>query len=241
MPRQDQRTSDEKRRRIPQRLAAQRRREARRRRLGWLAAAILLVALACAVTVAVLHRTDRAATSGTGAPGPEGIPVQTGEPLASIARAADGEPVDGIRCDASEQVAYHIHAHLAVFVNGPPPSIPYGIGVVTPAVTQTAQGPFAQATRCYYWLHTHTDDGVIHVESPTEREYTLGDFFDIWRQPLGARRVAAATGTVTAYLNRKAYLGDPRGIVLREHEDIQLDVGTPIVPPQPVDWSTSQL
>jgi hypothetical protein len=33
---------------------------------------------------------------------------------------------------------------------------------------------------------------------------------------------------------------DPRSIVLREREDIQLDVGAPTVPPQPVDWSTSQ-
>ena len=68
---------------------------------------------------------------------------------------------------------------------------------MTPAVTQTAQAPFVQATRCYYWLHTHTNDGVIHVESPTQRLYTLGDFFDIWRQPLSARRVGAATGTIT--------------------------------------------
>ena len=202
---------------------------------------MILVVLASAVTVAVLHRPDQAAASGTGELGPEGIPLQTGAPLASIVGAASGEPVDGIRCEASEQVAYHIHAHLAVFVNGEPRSIPYGIGVVTPAVTQTAPGPFVQATRCYYWLHTHTGDGVIHVESPTQRQYTLGDFFDIWRQPLNARRVAAATGTVTAYVNGMRYTGDPRGIVLAEQEDIQLDVGKPIVSPQTVDWSTSQL
>jgi hypothetical protein len=170
-----------------------------------------------------------------------GIPLQTGVPLASIAGAASGQPVDGIRCEASEQVDYHIHVHLEVFVNGAPRSIPYGIGIVTPAVTETAQGPFVQATRCYYWLHTHTNDGVIHVESPTQRLYTLGDFFDIWRQPLSARRVGAATGTITAYLNGMSSTGDPRGIVLREREDIQLYVGTPIVRPQPVDWSMSQL
>jgi hypothetical protein len=170
-----------------------------------------------------------------------GIPLQTGVPLASIAGAASGQPVDGIRCEASEQVDYHIHVHLEVFVNGAPRSIPYGIGIVTPAVTETAQGPFVQATRCYYWLHTHANDGVIHVESPTQRLYTLGDFFDIWRQPLSARRVGAATGTITAYLNGMSSTGDPRGIVLREREDIQLDVGTPIVRPQPVDWSMSQL
>ena len=126
-------------------------------------------------------------------------------------------------------------------MNGEPRSIPYGIGVVTPAVTQTAQGPFVQATRCYYWLHTHAGDGIIHVESPTERHYTLGDFFAIWCQPLSGQRVAATTGTVTAYVNGMLYPGDPRRIVLAEHEDIQLDVGKPIVSPQTVDWSTSQL
>jgi hypothetical protein len=233
--------TNERQRQIAQRLAAHRRRAARRRRLRWLVAAAILVALTSAVTVAVFHWPDQAAASGTGELGPEGILLQTGVPLASIAGAAGGQPADGIRCEATEQVDYHIHVHLAVFVNGAPRSIPYGIGIVTPAVTQTVQGPFVQATRCYYWLHTHAYDGVIHVESPTQRLYTLGDFFDIWRQPLSAQRVGAATGTITAYLNGMRYTGDPRGIVLREREDIQLDVGTPSVRPQPVDWSMSQL
>jgi len=33
----------------------------------------------------------------------------------------------------------------------------------------------------------------------------------------------------------------PRGIVLCGREDVQLDLGTPVVAPQPVNWSTSQL
>ena len=233
--------SSERQRRIAQRLAAERGRQARRKRLSWIAAAVILIVLASAVAVAVLHRPDEAAASGIGELGPEGIPLQTGAPLASVVGAASGQRVDGIRCDASEQVAYHIHTHLAIFVNGAPRSIPYGIGVVTPAVTQTAQGPFAQATRCYYWLHTHAGDGVIHVESPTQQQYALGDFFDLWRQPLSQQQVGPVTGIVTAYVNGTRYTGDPRGIVLSEREDIQLDVGTPIVSPEPVDWSASQL
>jgi len=39
------------------------------------------------------------------------------------------------------------------------------------------------------WLHTHAADGIIHTESPVERTYTLGDFFDIWGQPLGRHQV----------------------------------------------------
>lgn len=239
--------TNERQQRIAQRLAAERRRLARRRMLTWLTAAVILAVLASTVTVAVFHRGNQAAASGTGQSsgtgqlGPEGIPLQTGAPLASISGAATGETVNGIRCESSEQVAYHIHTHLAVFVNGAPRSIPYGIGVVTPAVTQTAQGPFAQATRCYYWLHTHAGDGIIHVESPTRRQYTLGDFFAIWGQPLSKKQVGPATGTVTAYVNGVRYTGDPGDIVLTEHQGIQLDVGTPIVAPEPVDWSTSQL
>jgi hypothetical protein len=209
--------------------------------MGWVGATVALAALVSAVTVAVVHRGGQAAAGAGGGLGAEGIPLETGAPLASISGAAGGGTADGIPCDASEQVAYHIHAHLAVFVNGASRSIPYGIGVVTPSVTDTPQGPYAGATRCYYWLHTHASDGVIHVESPTARQYTLGNFFDIWRQPLGRTQVGPATGAVTAYVNGARYTGDPRGIVLREREDIQLDVGTPTVPPQPLDWSNSQL
>jgi hypothetical protein len=33
--------------------------------------------------------------------------------------------------------------------------------------------------RCIYWLHTHADTGVVHVESPKERNFTLGEFLNI--------------------------------------------------------------
>ncbi len=33
---------------------------------------------------------------------------------------------------------------------------------------------------CFYWLHTHTEDGIIHIESPVQRTFTLGHFFAIW-------------------------------------------------------------
>jgi hypothetical protein len=112
--------TSERQRRIAQRLAAERRRQTRRRRLGWLAAAVVLIVLAAVVIVAIRDWGGQAAASGTGKLGPEGIPLQTGAPLASIGGAASGEEVDGIRCEASEQVAYHIHTHLAVYVNGAP-------------------------------------------------------------------------------------------------------------------------
>ena len=46
--------------------------------------------------------------------------------------AATGAMVDGIRCQASEQVAYHIHAHLAIYVSGSRRVVPAGIGIPGP-------------------------------------------------------------------------------------------------------------
>lgn len=221
--------------------AAVRRTRQRRHRRAWMCAGVAIAAAVTAAGLTLLRHGGGAPAVGSGPPGPEGVPMQTGAPLAPTSGAPGGAPVDGIRCDAAEHVAYHIHAHLAVFVDGVPRSIPYGIGVVQPTVFATPDGPFAAATRCYYWLHTHTADGVVHVESPTRRQYTLGDFFDIWGQPLGSTRIGPASGTVTGYVNGTRYSGDPRAIVLSEHEDIQLDVGMPVVSPQPVDWSVSRL
>jgi hypothetical protein len=153
--------------------------------------------------------------------------------LASTAHEAAGRPVDGIRCQTEEQVLFHIHAHLAVFVGGHPRVIPEGIGIPSPRLEQeTPEGPFVGSGSCFYWLHSHARDGIVHIESPVERRYTLGDYFDIWRQPLGPHRVGPATGAVTAYLDGHAFEGDLRAIPLHAHALIQLDVGRR-VPPQP--------
>jgi hypothetical protein len=181
------------------------------------------------------------AAAANGPLGPEGIPLQQGTILASASGAASGQTVDGIQCQSAEQVVYHIHAHLSVFDQGAPRPIPLGIGIVKPVVQQTTAGGFAQASHCYYWLHTHVQDGIIHIESPTKAVYTLGQFFDIWRQPLSATQVGPVKGKVTAYLNGKQFTGDPRSIQLTPHAVIQLNVGSPAVAPLTVNWSKSQL
>jgi hypothetical protein len=161
--------------------------------------------------------------------------------LAAATTTAPGTQVDGIQCAPLEQLAYHIHAHLQVYVNGQPRQLPGGIGLVTPQAQQTPAGPFYGATRCYFWLHTHTADGVLHIESPTARVYTLGDFFDEWRQPLSSTEVAGDTGPVTAWLNAKRWAASPRAIPLTPHAQIQLDVGSPTVSFHPISWTASGL
>jgi hypothetical protein len=184
--------------------------------------------------------TASTATSTAAQLGFEGVPIEQGQDLASPSTTGTGA-VDGITCGSTEQLAYHIHAHLTVYVNGVPRALPGGIGIPGSAVVQTTEGPVANGGQCIYWLHTHAPDGIIHVESPIPRVYTLGDFFDEWHQPLSASDVAGATGKVTAFVDGKPWMSSPRAIPLLPHAVIQLDVGTPVVPFKGMSWAGLEL
>jgi hypothetical protein len=176
-----------------------------------------------------------------GAPGAEGVPVPSAPALAAPSAATAGQPVDGIGCDTSEQPAFHIHTHLAIFVNGQQRQVPAGIGIPDAVAEQSPNGPFVSSGKCFYFLHTHAPDGIIHIESPVVRTYTLGEFFDEWRQPLSSSQVGPARGKVTAIVNGEVYRGDPRDVPLGSHEDVTLEVGTPLLAPESINWSASGL
>ena len=187
-------TGNTRRERAAALQAARQRAEQRRRRT--ILAAVVIVVLAVGGIIAGVASSGSgskkpapAASSGS-SPGPEGVAIQQGTPLAPITTAAKGDTVQGVSCQSSEQPAYHIHTHLAVYVDGKLRPITAGVGIVEPQSQQGANPPFYGATNCYYWLHVHTQDGVIHVESPTTRKYTLGQFFAIWGQPLSKTRSA---------------------------------------------------
>ena len=192
-------------------------------------------------STAAASATTVTVPSQPGALGPERVPIPDGPALGSVKTDNYGQPIDGIQCERSEQVAYHIHAHLTLFVDGQPRQIPLAVGIGPPVqLTTTAIGDFANGGSCFYWLHTHAADGVIHIESPTQQLYTLGQFFDVWGQALGPGQVGPAQGAVTAYVNGQPMTGNPRDIQLQTHGQIQLDVGT-VVPPQMIDWSQTGL
>src|SRR5262245_12293572 len=71
----------------------------------------------------------------------------------------------GLPALPAEGVAVHIHAHLDVFVNGKRVRVPAGIGIGDDFIAP---------------LHTHDATGIVHVESPTVRSYTLGQFLAVW-------------------------------------------------------------
>jgi hypothetical protein len=165
-----------------------------------------------------------------------------------------GATIDGISCDALEQTQTHYHAHLQVYVNGAEVPIPGDVGRQS-------------VTNCFYWLHVHSDagdEGVIHIESPDNRTFTLKQFFDIWGQTLSATNLMGHTVdsshkltvyvynptdqppdssqpfTVTPPSNLTPYTGDPTKIGLKPHELIVVEYGTPVVPPSAFQFLASE-
>jgi hypothetical protein len=181
------------------------------------------------------------AATAPGALGPENVPVPSAPALAGTSAAATGQAVDGISCETSEQTVFHIHTHLTIFVNGQQRQIPAAIGIPGAVVQPTSAGPFIGSGTCFYFLHTHAADGIIHIESPVQRTYTLGQFFDEWGQTLGPDQVGPAKGKVTAIVNGKVFKGNPRNVPLGSHENLQLEVGRPLVAPETIDWPKTGL
>ena len=174
----------------------------------------------------------------TAAPPPQGgtpIPLVQGTQIGAsmfepgdTPQGANGQPVDGIEGSSREMLRVHIHAHLSIFNKGQQIAVPYGIGIIRPF--EVANG-FVGRGNGFYWLHTHDATGIIHIESPDARAYTLGNFFDIWGEPLSSHNVAGLTGAVHAFVDGKPYKGNPRDIVLEAHRLITLEVGRPVLSP----------
>ena len=247
------RNSRESRRRaLEEARQAQQRRKRRLRLAAWGGAAVVVAGVGLGLGVGLSGSGSSANASlsslGTlaadpspGALGPEKVPIPSAPLLAGTSAATAGQSVDGIGCNTSEQTVFHIHTHLTIFVNGQQRQVPAGIGIPNAVAQQTQAGPFVSSGSCFYWLHTHAADGIIHIESPVQRTYTLGEFFDEWGQPLGPSQVGPAHGKVTVIVNGQVFKGNPRDVPLGSRENLQVEVGTPLVAPETINWSITGL
>jgi hypothetical protein len=129
--------------------------------------------------------------------------------------------IDGIQCNPSEKFVLHNHVHIDIFINGQRYIVPSQVGIIP--------------ERCIYWLHTHDDSGIIHIESPVVKNYTLGQFFDIWNKKFNNSQIIdnVANGknnnTLSVYVNgQKVSSGaNYRDINLNEHDQIAIVYGKP--------------
>jgi hypothetical protein len=150
------------------------------------------------------------------------IPVIIAVAAAGIAGAILYQPptamaISGIECNRSEQLNYHIHSGLDVFVNGVQQQVPSNIGILS-------------SPSCLYWLHTHSANGIIHIEAPETREFLLGQFIDVWEQTLTNSTAffdSVSDMPVTAYVDGQRFEGDYRTIPLESLREIVLAYGTP--------------
>jgi hypothetical protein len=248
-------TRESRRRAAEQARLAQQRRTRRRRLAVAAGAAVVVAAAGIGIGLGVSGSGSAppasygslsalgplAAAPPAGSLGPENVPIPAAPALAGPSAATAGQAVDGISCQTSEQTLFHIHTHLTIFVDGSQRQVPAGIGIPGAVAAQTKAGPFVDSGKCFYWLHTHAADGIIHIESPVKRTYTLGEFFDEWGQALGPNQVGPAHGKVTVIVNGQVFKGNPRDVPLGSHENLQLQVGTPLITPETINWSATGL
>jgi len=124
----------------------------------------------------------------------------------------------------------HIHQHLDVYVDGRRVTVPEGVGIGT-------NGPQV----FFSPLHTHDATGVVHVESPVVKTFTLGQFLAVWGvrftpRCLGGYCVRGAD-RIRVYSDGRPVTGDPRALPLEEHEEIVVTYGTKAQLPKPIPSS----
>ena len=146
----------------------------------------------------------------------------------------------GLVPEDAERLEFHVHAHLDVFLDGNQIVVPGGIGIDTtdPMVHSGVAGGFPSyggisvpcAKPCISPLHTHDATGVLHTESATRKENTLGQFFTEWDVKLSATCVGtycSPAKPIEIGVNGEKFTGDPTTIPLSNFKEIAIVIGTP--------------
>ena len=109
------------------------------------------------------------------------------------------------------------------------------ISLSTAVLLQFRQMWAESLTNCIYWVHTHDQKGIIHIESPENRNFTLGEFFDIWGQNFSNNQIfdniveESDNNILSVYVNGKKIStgNDYRQITINAHDEIAIVYGKP--------------
>jgi hypothetical protein len=116
-----------------------------------------------------------------------------------------------------------VRIHLELFANKRVVVIPAAIGV-RGARLQLGN---VVAADCRARIRTLDPTGVVWLNHAGE---TLASVFAVWGQPLGPARLAGFRGPVSVFVNGTRRAGDPRLLVLRDRDEIVLEVGGYVAP-----------
>lgn len=185
--------------------------------LGWLlAGCTTVIALVAALAVIMRPSGGQRISLGPepdihGAPATVAAGGYSTPPWPAPADATAAVHAAGLPMLGREGNVEHIHAHLDVLIDGQAVVVPADIGIDS---RRHMISP----------LHTHDDSGVIHIESPVARQFSLGELFSEWLVSLSESNIGALHAgegkVVRVFVNGTQTSGNPRAIILKAHDEI---------------------
>lgn len=114
---------------------------------------------------------------------------------------------------STEGTVMHIHQHLDMIINGQKIVVPADIGIGSTFISP---------------IHTHDTSGILHVEAPEVKDFTLGQFFKEW----GIKLDNSCVSTFCSDDSHKLVVAvngqpvsDGSGYVLKAHDEIEIWYG----------------
>jgi hypothetical protein len=123
---------------------------------------------------------------------------------------------------ASEQgtmgtkMVMHIHPQLSVKDDGNPIIVPENVGIDKTLWKDHSLDKYGMQGMSP--LHTHDGTGTIHVESSINRDYTLGEFLDVWGG------LDTGSGKIVKVAVNGQPIFDWKNHILKDKEQISLEI-----------------
>ena len=118
------------------------------------------------------------------------------------------------KSSSNETMLMHIHPRLYLNIDGKPYFVPQNVGIDSNLWKDHSLDQYGLNGMAP--LHTNTADGMIHVESKVARNYTLGEFIDIWGFDLKGKSIS-----VSVYGEP---ISDYRNHVFKDDESIIMNI-----------------
>lgn len=204
MSRKDQQMSKREQARLAEQQA-----KARQARNARLAVVGTLVAVGAAILALVLVQNQGSNDAQPSASGG----LLTGPPPWPAQAQGLAERVDGLGFPPPGDESYHAHVLLSVYRDGEQVPVPQDMGF-------GADGSHSS-------LHTHTPDGVIHMEADDPYPYELSHVFQVWGVAFGPDRlggdVPAGDKRIHVYVNGEPAAADE--VILEDGDNVVVAYG----------------
>ncbi|HKP91358.1 MAG TPA: hypothetical protein VJT75_15445 [Thermoleophilaceae bacterium] len=129
-----------------------------------------------------------------------------------------GERVKALGLPDPSDTVFHIHANLKIYTDGKPQKVPQNVGI-------------DEGSQFITSLHTHTDDGTIHMEAVQPYPFKLGQFFAVWNVPFSSTQIGSyhvGKGLeLQTWVNGNRLKTDPTQYVMKAHDKIVIGFGKP--------------